>query len=67
MADSRTTLTEKMVLASTDFGLHVVKEVAQQAIAKKPTMSLREFMVLLDQYTKQTKEAAAKGVSSRLI
>ncbi len=48
MIDTRTTLTQNMVAASTEFGINVVQEMALQALRQKPGMSLRDFVQILN-------------------
>jgi len=63
----KTTLTERMVFTATEFGVAIVKEVAKQALATNPHMTLRQFDGVLDSYIKQARENAAKESSGNLV
>jgi hypothetical protein len=52
-------LTENMVLASTEFGIAVVQEIAMQSLIQKPNMSLQDFTKVLDQYVAHAKKQTA--------
>lgn len=56
-ADLKTTLTQNMVMASTEFGIAVVKEIAEQSLLQKPDMPLRDFTRVLDQYVAKARYA----------
>ena len=47
-------LTQKMVHASTAFGVLVVREMANESLSRQPQMSLKQFMTVLDNYERQT-------------
>lgn len=53
MADKKLELTEKMVHTAVEFGVAVVKEMAEGALRTQPNMSLMQFLNVLDQYPKQ--------------
>ena len=48
-------------MASTEFGIAVVQEIATQSLMQKPSMSLREFTKVLQQHVENTNRVAAKN------
>ena len=59
--DLKTRLTENMVLASTEFGIAMVQEIAEQSLIMQPGMSLRDFTKVLNQYVGKARRAAASA------
>ena len=46
---------EKMVAATTEFGIHIVQSIAAETLKHKPGMSLQQFTKVLDEYITKTK------------
>ena len=49
MSDLKTTLTKNMVITATEFGIAVVQEIAVEVLKQKPEISLRDFVLVLEQ------------------
>jgi hypothetical protein len=60
-----TTLTQNLVFAGTEFGIAVVQELAAQAIAQKPGMTLRDFTHILDGYIENAKKQVPIDLANR--
>ena len=56
--DTRTILIQKMVFAATEVGIAVVQEIAEEALKRKPGLSLKEFTKVLDKYLEEQKNRA---------
>jgi len=54
----RITLTHKMTYAAIELGIGVVQEMAAETVKRKPGMSVKEFMKVLDDYLVQQKAQA---------
>ena len=54
----RITLTQKMTYAAIELGIGVVQEIAAETIKRRPGMSVKEFMKVLDDYLVQQKAQA---------
>tara|TARA_R100001244_G_C5085250_1_gene115004 strand:- start:117 stop:344 length:228 start_codon:yes stop_codon:yes gene_type:complete len=54
----RITLTQKMTYAAIELGIGVVQEIAAETIKRRPGMSVKEFMKVLDEYLVQQKAQA---------
>jgi hypothetical protein len=54
----RTTLTQNMTYAAIELGIGVVQEIAAETIKRRPGMSVKEFMKVLDDYIKEQKNRA---------
>jgi len=48
----------KLVHIATEMGIGVVQEIAEETVKRKPGMSVKEFMKVLDQYLVQQKAQA---------
>jgi hypothetical protein len=53
--DNRVNLSQKVVFAATEMGIEIVQEIAVEALKRKPGMSIKEFMQVLDQYLEKQK------------
>jgi len=53
--DNRIGLSQKVVFAATEMGIEIVQEIAVEALKKKPGMTIKEFMQILDQYVENQK------------
>ena len=58
MDDIRAALIQKMVFAATEVGIAVVQEIAEEALKRKPGLSLKEFTKVLDKYIEEQKNRA---------
>ena len=54
--DEKMVLTEAMVHSSTALGVYIVREIANTALVRQPTMSLKEFMAILDNHAAQVQK-----------
>ena len=48
----------KLVHIATEMGIGVVQEIAEETVKRKPGMSVKEFMKVLDEYLVQQKAQA---------
>ena len=53
--DNRVALSQKMVFAATEMGIEIVQEIAEEALKRKPGMSVKDFMKILDEYLEKQK------------
>ena len=58
MDGARAALIQKMVFAATEVGIAVVQEIAEEALKRKPGLSLKEFTKVLDKYLEEQKNRA---------
>lgn len=54
----RTNLTQNMTYAAIELGIGVVQEIAAETVKRKPGMSVKEFMQVLDEYLKKQQDQA---------
>ena len=60
MDDLRQEKIQTMVFAATEMGIAVVQEIAEASLRQKPSMTVKEFTKVLDQYlTTQKLQAKA--------
>ncbi len=61
MTDKKAELTQNMICATTEFGIFLVQEMATQALAQKPDMSLKEFTQVVDHQMLSLKDRIIAG------
>jgi hypothetical protein len=54
--DTQFILTEAMVHSATQFGVHIVKEIALATVQKQPNITLSQFIAILDNHSAQIKK-----------
>ena len=63
--DEKIILTEAMVYGATALGVHIVKEIAVASLVKQPSMTLAQFINVLDNYEAQVK--ASQTVKTTIV
>ncbi len=58
IVDPKIKLSENMVLACTEFGIAVAQEVAAKALEQRPSMTLREFILVMNDYVARARKEA---------
>ena len=55
--DNRIDLSQKMIFAATEMGIAIIQEIAAEAVKRKPGLSVKDFMKVLDQYLEKQRES----------
>ena len=55
--DNRINLSQKMIFAATEMGIAIIQEIAAEAVKRKPGLSVKDFMKVLDQYLEKQRES----------
>lgn len=56
LKDRKIKLTEDVVVAATELGIQVVKEMIAGALHERPQMTLKEFTAVLDKYQEKVQQ-----------
>ena len=46
-----------MIFAATEMGIAIIQEIAAEAVKRKPGLSVKDFMKVLDQYLEKQRES----------